>query len=259
MNNKLQLLLQALLVAHIGYAAESAKDISVATSSTKAPEAKYRSALYGTMRTVYGVPDLCVRLAEDLVKQPIFDGTGATPKVSKVLSVTDWNLCLIFDILNKNATKVLGIGKGKGWPAMFFGSGNYTLLTKDGQKIPQGLLLGIYKDLEPCHPMTLGATFEKLILTLATGWAAVNPHDLSGSIKRKDATEWNLLIKKKQALISENALIGLLAVHLELEKSASLHEKQEVFVEKDEALHWWIKKDSYDTILKAFQLSKTSE
>lgn len=255
MNRKLLLLLQMVLIANIAHASESAKGVVVVKQSDE----KYSSALYGSIRTVYGVPDLCVRLAEDLIKQPIFDGTGAGPKVSKVLPVTNWTLCCIFEIMNKNATQVLGMGKGKGWPVMLFGSGNDSLFTKSKEKIPQGLQLGIYEGIEPCHPMELGETFEKLVLKLASGWAAIKSDDIADPIKKKNPAEWNLLVKKKQELVREDALIRLLAEHLGLEKSASPHEKQHIFVEKDDSLHWWIKKDSYDTIKEAFQLLKIAE
>jgi len=222
----------------------------VSKEQEKEWDQKQLSARFGAIKSVSDVPNVCVRVVDALSRQEVFEedrGYRVPPyRGNKVLALS-FDLSRIVEMVHYAAMKK----KDMGLSIKSFGSGDHgRLYAASGVVVETGLKLSVKEG----STAGLGALYKEVMQALSSGWVKSDPKDFSDTLGQKDPEAWHFLIKS-ETFCEEATLIRFISSHL------LLHEKNHCdnwWKDKGERepSYWWIKKDSYSEVAKAFGLSE---
>jgi len=198
----------------------------------------------------------CIALLEKLNDQPLFTGTGSIAKKCKVLPLEDWNDCRIVNILCSYAEKKLG--HQQAWHVHDFGCGNNRMHDENGNDLKNGITEWLYKDYMPtrCSLEELKLVFDELINQSITGWKQSTLIEHPDIFHTQSEEEWYLFIKPK-IFNQEDNLLCLFSMINNLRDEISCHHtwySPKGSYEYRDTLYLWIKKKTYDKVIKALNL-----
>jgi hypothetical protein len=200
----------------------------------------------------------CITLLSQLNDQPLFTGYGSMIKECKVLPLKNWDNCLMISILCENAKTKLG--RQKAWHVHDFGCGNNRRYDSKGKDLGDGITEWLYKDNIParCSLQELKLVFYEIVQQLCIGWNQSTLAEHPDIFLTQPEDEWYLFIKPT-VLHQEADLLSLFAsafdIHIGKDISCHYHwKKSSGDFELRDTLYLWIKKESYDKVIKALNL-----
>jgi len=205
----------------------------------------------------------CIVLLDQLDNQPLFNGSGSVwSKECKVLPLKHWYDCLMIEILCINAEKKLG--RQQAWHVRNFGAGDNILRDKNGKNLGEGITEWLHKDYIPtrCSLEKLKHVFDDLVKQMTTNWIQTTLNEYPDILHTKSEEEWSLFIKP-EVLFKEADLIIIFAsafnIYNDKDVSCDDHwKKPSGDFELRDTLYLWIKKKSYDKVIKALNLQINS-